>query len=221
MLRINLMPPEVLEQRRWEKWYRYVFFAFAALLILILLVAAWVWLMAQAKQDALLGLQQSSQNYAAKAASFSVFEKRREELAGRQALVDQALDGRVNMGRLVDDISLILPEEIWVEQLRLNQDTGLDMDAYTPLSASKSANVGYKSVAKTLVRLDSLVDLDEVWLTAASATEYGAWQVAAGSETPTTTADVVRFQVNGKIQRTQSAQPDSANPAGDTVGQTD
>lgn len=210
MLRINLLPPEVLERRRWEKWYKYVFFAFFALLVFALLVGAWLWLVAQTKQDTLQGLKETSQQYEKQALAFSVFEKKRTELAERETLVIEALAGRVNMGRLADDISLILPEEVWVEALRVSQDTGLDMDAYTPLSSSKSSNVGYKSVAKTLVRLDSLADLEEVWLAAASSSEFGAWQVEPGSETPTTTADVVRFQVNGKVKR------DPATPEGVT-----
>lgn len=221
MLRINLLPPEVLERRRWEKWYKYVFFAFFVLLVLTLLVAAWLWLMAQTKQDTLQGLKETSQQYQAQASAFSVFEKKQTELAERETLVNEALAGRVNMGRLADDISLILPEEVWVEVLRVSQETGLDMDAYTPLSSSKSSDVGYKSVAKTLVRLDSLADLEEVWLAAASSTEYGAWQVETGSEPPTTTADVVRFQVNGKVKRDVATPQSVTQPSVTPVGGAD
>jgi len=195
VLRINLLPPEVLERRRWEKWYQYVFFGFFVLLTLALLAWAWLLLMTSAKQDELQGLREQSQRHQAQAEAFSVFEKKQKELADREATVSTALAGRVNMGRLVDDISLILPEEVWLAQLAVGQDSGLSLDGFTPLSSSRSSNVGYKSVAKTLVRLDSLSDLEEVWLVAASATEFGDWQAEDPSELPTTSADVVRFQV--------------------------
>jgi hypothetical protein len=51
------------------------------------------------------------------------------------------------------------------------------------------------------VRLDSLSDLEQVWLAAASSTEFGDWQVEQGSTLPTTSADAVRFQVVGKVKR--------------------
>jgi len=173
MLRINLLPREVLERRRWEKWYQYAFFAFFVVLVLALLAAAWLWLMAQTKQDELQGLKEQSQKFQAQANAYSVFEKKQQELVEREATVSTALADRVNMGRLADDISLILPEEVWLSALTVGQDTGLSLDGFTPLSSSKSSDVGYKSVAKTLVRLDSLSDLEQVWLAAASSTEFG------------------------------------------------
>ena len=33
MMKINLLPREVLERRRYEKWYGYVFIAFGVLLL--------------------------------------------------------------------------------------------------------------------------------------------------------------------------------------------
>ena len=38
MMRINLLPREVLERRRYEKWYGYIFIGFGVLLLVILLV---------------------------------------------------------------------------------------------------------------------------------------------------------------------------------------
>jgi Tfp pilus assembly protein PilN len=211
MLRINLLPPEALERRRSEKWYRYIFFGFFALLALALLVAAWLWLMAQTKQDTLQGLREQSQRYQAQAEAFSVFEKKQTDLVEREKVAGIALAGRVNMGRLADDVSLILPEEIWIEQLSVHQDNGLSMDGFTPLTSSRSSNVGYKSVAKSLVRLDSLDDLEEVWLNAASSGEFGEWQVESSSEVPTTSASVVRFQLSGRVKR------DAGTPASVTA----
>ncbi len=221
MLRINLLPPEVLERRRWEKWYQYVFFAFFVLLVLALLAAAWLWLMTQTKEDELQGLKEQSAQYQSQAAAFSVFEKKQQELADREAVVNTALAGRVNMGRLADDISLILPEEVWMEQLLVGQDTGLSLDGYTPLTSSRSSDVGYKSVAKTLVRLDSLDDLQDVWLAAASSTEFGDWQVEPPSAVPTTSADVVRFQVSGEVKRDVDAPAGAAGQAVTPTGGAD
>lgn len=220
MLRINLLPPEALERRRSEKWYRYIFFGFFVLLALTLLIAAWLWLMAQAKQDTLQGLREQSQRYQAQAEAFSVFEKKQTDLAERERVAGIALAGRVNMGRLADDVSLILPEEIWIEIMHVTQDE-FTMDGFTPLTSSRSSNVGYKSVAKSLVRLDSLEDLEEVWLDAASSSEFGNWQVESSSEVPTTSAPVVRFQLSGKVKRDAEAPAAAVGPGVTPTGGAD
>ncbi|MDY0088062.1 MAG: hypothetical protein RBS78_05900 [Coriobacteriia bacterium] len=201
-LQINLLPPEVLERRRLEKWYKFIFLGFFVLLVLALLLAAWLLIMAQGRQDRLQALKDQSRQYQTKAEMFAIFEQRQNELDERQTIVDAALAGRVNMGRLAYDVSLIMPDEVWLEHLAINQEDGLALDGFTPLSSSQAADVNYKSIARTLVRLDSLADLDAVWLGAASAAEYDGWQIEnpAASEAPTTTAPVLRFSMSGRVK---------------------
>lgn len=201
-LQINLLPPEVLERRRLEKWYKFIFLGFFVLLVLALLLAAWLLIMAQSRQDRLQGLKDQARQYQTKAEMFAIFEQRQNELEARQALADAALAGRVNMGRLAYDVSLIMPDEVWLQHLAINQDDGLTVDGFTPLSSSQAADVNYKSVARTLVRLESLADLDAVWLGAASVAEYSDWQInnPVASEVPTTTASVLSFSMSGRVK---------------------
>lgn len=201
-LQINLLPPEVLERRRLEKWYKYIFLGFFVLLALALLLAAWLWVIGQGKQDTLQGLKDKSRQYQTKAEMFAIFEQRETELADRQEIVDTALSGRVDMGRLAYEVSLIMPDEVWLEQLSMNQDSGFAIDGYTPSSSSQDSDVNYKSIARTLVRLDSLSDLDAVWLGAASTADFDGWQVTnpGASEVPTTTAPVLRFSLSGQVK---------------------
>lgn len=217
-LQINLLPPEVLERRRWEKWYKYLFFGFFVLLILLLLIAAWLWLMTQTKVDSLQGLKEQSQQLEAQASAFSVFEKKQQELVEREAIATTALAGRVNMGRLADEISLVLPEEIWLEQLNVSQIDGLSMTGLTPLSSSQSASIGYKSVARCLVRLDTLSDLSDVWLTTAVSDRFTEWQLDEGEELKTDAfARVVRFQISGKVVQEAPAPAPASQPTSGTV----
>jgi Tfp pilus assembly protein PilN len=198
-LRINLLPPEVVEARRWDKWYRYVFFGFFALLILVLLIAAWLWMMVQTKTEDLQGLKEQSQQYAAQAQAISVFEERQQELEARREVTEAALADRVNLGRIADDISLVMPEEAWLEALSVGESAGLAVAGYTPLTTSQSVDVGYKSVAKIMVRLASLPELSDVWIDAATTTDFSGWQVEAGKTAPTTTKPVVKFALSGEV----------------------
>jgi len=208
-LRINLLPPEVIEARRWDKWYRYVFIGFVALLVLILLVAMWLWLMVQTKTEDLQGLKEQSQQYSAQAQAISVFEEQQQELETRRALTEEALAGRVNLGRIADDISLVMPEEAWLEALSVGESAGLVVSGFTPLSTSQSVDVGYKSVAKIMVRLSALPELSEVWIDAATTTEYTAWQVEPEETAPTGSKPVVKFALSGDVVggRSTDAEP--------------
>jgi len=198
-LRINLLPPELLEARRWDKWYRYVFIGFFALLVLLLLIGAWVWLSVQIRVETLQGLQQQAQEFSVQAQAFSVFEKRQEELVAQRAVVQTALAGRISAGRLADEVSLVLPDETWLEVLSIGEESGLTVAGFTPLSSSQSTNIGYKSVAATMVRLASLPDLSDVWLSTATSTEYSDWQVEDDQTAPTTSQPVVKFAIAGKV----------------------
>jgi len=198
-LRINLLPPELLEARRWDKWYRYVFIGFFALLALLLLIGAWVWLSVQIRVETLQGLQQQAQEFSVQAQAFSVFEKRHEELVAQRAVVQTALADRISAGRLADEVSLVLPDETWLEVLSIGEESGLTVAGFTPLSSSQSTNIGYKSVAATMVRLSSLPDLSDVWLSTATSTEYNSWQVEDDETEPTTSQPVVKFAIAGKV----------------------
>jgi hypothetical protein len=197
MVRINLLPKHILEKRRYEKWYQYVFFAFGALLIFVLLIWGLFYFQATAKNDELLALKEQSTQLQAKADAFGVFEKKEQDLAGREQIAQTALAGRVNMGRVANEVSLVLPDEVWLSQMSISEKDGLLLSALTPQSSSQSMDIGYKSVAKTLVRLNELIDIYDVWLSGAS---NGTYQLAAeGTQTAPPPNPVVQFQANGKV----------------------
>lgn len=198
-LRINLLPPEILEARRWEKWYQWVFLGSAALLLVVLLAAAFLLLQINLKESQLQGLKEQSKTLSDQARAFEVFEKRQQELDAQRAVVGAAMTNRVNLGRIADEISLVLPEEVWLATLSIGESSGLSVSGFTPLSDSQSASIGYKSVAKTMVRLSTLTDLADIWLGGASSTEYSAWQVEKDETAPSTARSVVQFEINGKV----------------------
>ena len=101
------------------------------------------------------------------------------------------------MGRVAEEVSLVLPDEVWLQQMTLSEVDGLGLTAYTPHSASQSMDVGYKSVAKTLVRLNELPTIHDVWLTTATNAEFGGFTVATGSTA--VPAPTVTFQLAAKV----------------------
>jgi len=212
MLRINLLPKEVLEKRRYEKWYQWVFIGFGGLILFVLLVYAYLLLSAQAKSGDLQALKEQKAKYQAQADAFAIFEKKEDDLAKREQIAQTALANRVNAGKIANEISLVLPDEVWLSTMGISEVDGLTMSANTPQSASESMDIGYKSVAKTLVVLNELPDLADVWLaSAANSTFSGFAQQNGQTANPT---NIVLFQASAKV--VQPAAPVAA-PTGSSV----
>ncbi|MDZ4655509.1 MAG: hypothetical protein U1F44_06505 [Coriobacteriia bacterium] len=172
MMRINLLPPEILEKRRAEK--RIIYVALVAVLVLIVLAIVWVYGYTRvgAKQQDLDVRLQEVQATQAKADMLAVFEQKEQDLQARKAVVDAALGGRMNWAKLFDELSLVMPTDVWVSSLVWDETAGLAVAGYAIDSDTDSPDMGHKSIAKMLVRLADLEDLFDVWLTNSIKTLY-------------------------------------------------
>lgn len=208
MIRINLLPPEIIERRKYERFYPYVFVATAILLAVVLVSWGGIQLMLSARNQELQRIQESAAALEQDAAKLAVFELKEQELGRRQEAVGLALAGRKDMGRLAEEISLVLPEEVWVQTITMSQDLQVGMTAglFAPNPLGNKVTDGYKSVASTLVRLGSLELLENVWLTNAESVEYSAFQ---GVVTENPAVGVVSFGVSAVV----------ATPTADVVGE--
>ena len=122
MIRINLLPPEIIERRKYERFYPYVFVAGGILLAVLLVSWGGLQFVVQARADALQQTRESTQQITEQAKALSVFELREAEFEVRQQAASTALADRVNMGGLAADITLVLPDEVWIERLQVNED---------------------------------------------------------------------------------------------------
>ena len=183
-IRINLLPPEILEKRKAES-RRLVFLAIGLTVIAILGLAwAFIALFVGIKTGEVASAQQQAASLRAQAASFKVFEDRAGDLKARQAVADKALAGRVSWSGIMGDLSLVLPPDVWIDLFNGNQPVGNGVAGATSSNAVGSAttlnlagwsldepvdkaNGGFKSIAQLLVRLNDLASLNNVWLTTA------------------------------------------------------
>ncbi len=192
MIRVNLLPPEILEKRKAERRLAYM----VAALVLVSLVLAGVWVFAftraNAKQRDLEAKQQELQQVTAQAASLEIFEVQQAELARRRSVAQLALDARQNWAKLFDEISLVLPSDMWVSVLAATAESKLQIDGFS-VDATDTPDYGHKTVAKLLVRLAELEQLADVWLSSSVKTEVEAqpalqFTVTAGVVRPVSTA---------------------------------
>ncbi|MDI6712966.1 MAG: hypothetical protein QMD96_06980 [Anaerosomatales bacterium] len=192
MIRVNLLPPEILEKRKAERRLAYM----VAALVLVSLVLAGVWVFAftraNAKQRDLEAKQQELQQVTAQAASLEIFEVQQAELARRRSVAQLALDARQNWAKLFDEISLVLPSDMWVSVLAATAESKLQIDGFS-VDATDTPDYGHKTVAKLLVRLAELEQLADVWLSNSVKTEVEdqpalQFTVTAGVVKPASTA---------------------------------
>ncbi len=172
MTRINLLPPEILERRKAEKRFGWVIVAAIAIVVLLVAVWAFTQLRLQSKQDELAAIQQQVQSTTALAEQLSVFEQRAAELQARRSTADQALVARRDWGKLFNELSLVLPADIWLQVLSANEESGLDIAGYALDSPTDAPDNGHKSMAKMLIRLADLEQLSDVWLTDSTKAEF-------------------------------------------------
>jgi len=117
MIRINLLPAEIAERRKYERFYPWL--AVFGIVTLSVVLLAWAFLAMQvgARNRTLQQEQETAAQLQQQAEAFSVFEEKESELASRQQTVDQALAGRVKWGKLLNELSLVLPSEVWLTAL--------------------------------------------------------------------------------------------------------
>jgi Tfp pilus assembly protein PilN len=195
MLRINLLPPEVLDHRRFEGWYRYIFIVTTGLALLVLLTSAGLYLLVQQRNDSLQTQLDLAAQYTEQGKAFDVFEEKEKAFTSRQALAQAAMADRIDLGKVSEELSMILPDEVWFDSMGVDQNSKLSIAANTPRSSSQSLDVSYKSVAKTLVRMNDLSEVTDVWLSNAT---NGTWSSWDGS-TVDTVAPVVQFTVSAQV----------------------
>ncbi|MDR3685417.1 MAG: hypothetical protein P4L93_00425 [Coriobacteriia bacterium] len=214
MFRINLLPKEVLERRRYEGWYRWVGIGAIVAIAIMLLIYAGLLIEAKSQNDQLQAILESASSQRVLAEQLAIFQNKEAELQARQSIAQTALAGRVNVGQVAEDVSLVLPDEVWLDLLTINQTTGIVMTAQTPRNSGESDDVAYKSVAKTLVRLNELPELYDVWLTTAVNDQWGAWAPTTTNDGSNIPVNVVTFGATTKVVIPPAAStPAAAAPA--------
>lgn len=194
MTRINLLPPETLERRRAEKRLRYVILAAIALAVILAAVWSVAFFRLAGKREELAAVEQQVQTTQTQANQLAIFEQRATELDARKETVTLALGDRVDWAKLFDEMSLVLPDDVWVQTLTADEEAGVQLLGFAVDAPSDSPDFGHKAIAQTLVRLTDLDQLYNVWLTNSAKQLYNEqdaiqYTITADVEIPTVEAE--------------------------------
>jgi Tfp pilus assembly protein PilN len=210
VVRINLLPAEILERRKYERFYPYIFVAGAIALAFVLVTWLGLQFLVGQRVEQLQQTDEAINQLNAQAAALSIFEEQQQSLVGRQEVASKALASRCDMGKMLEEMSLVLPDSLWIEEITCNEADGLVIKGYSPDALEVEIDESYKSIAAGLVRLNSLPDLYDVWLKSASSkSDFRDFQ---GDESDGT-SKVVQFEATAKIKKPVSGAQQSAVPA--------
>lgn len=179
MIRINLLPPEITQKRKDEQRWRYV--VLGAILAAAVLALAFVIVQVQVslKQNEVAAVKQQAAALAESAAKFQVFQQKEADLASRKVTAGQALQGRVDWSKLLSEVAMVLPTDAYLTRIAAQepkpasgataaQQGRLSLDGRALDYPNDAPDLGFKSVAKFLLRLAELDLLSGVWLSQSS-----------------------------------------------------
>jgi Tfp pilus assembly protein PilN len=171
VIRINLLPPEIVQKRKDEKVWRWVALGGAVALVVVGLVFSVLQLQIAGKQYEVSSVRQQAAALQVKADKFKIFQEKRADLENRRRIAAGALAGRTDWSKVLSEICLVLPSDIYLLRIGATEPkvtppaTGkVSVDGNALDYPNDVPDMGYKSVAKLLVRLAELDQIENVWL---------------------------------------------------------
>lgn len=171
MIRINLLPPEITQKRKDEQNWKYVIVGAVGVAIVLAAFYGVMLMLVQSKEADVAAVKQEAAQLQAQTTRFQIFQQKEADLTQRKAIYEAAKQGRIDWTRLLNEVALVIPSDIFLDTLAGNEaESGaatLNMDGkavHMTIDDADKGN-GFKSVAKLLVRLTELKDIDTVWLT--------------------------------------------------------
>jgi Tfp pilus assembly protein PilN len=175
MIRINLLPPEIVQKRKDEKRWRWVALGGVVAIAIVVLGFAVLQFQVSVKQAEVASIRQQAAALKEKADKFRIFQQKKTDLATRKQIANSALAGRMDWSKLLAELCLVLPSDIYLQRIGVSEPKmsppspgSLSVDGRALDYPNDIPDLGYKSVAKLLVRLTELDSLDNVWLTSSS-----------------------------------------------------
>jgi Tfp pilus assembly protein PilN len=176
VIKINLIPREILATRRDERRWKWVWLAGGLIAAVIALFWAAVFLQVATATSDVASIQQEAAALQAQTSRFDVFQRKEADLRVRQDAVDSAVAGRIDWSQMLFELGLVLPRDVYLTTFTGtdNSSGGAAGDSVVTLAGvalynpDKAPALGYKSIAKMLVRLADMDQLEAVWLTNAT-----------------------------------------------------
>lgn len=216
-IKINLLPREVLEKRKAEQRLTFMILGLVAMLGALAVVFGLNYIRISSETATLDMIKTENEQVQMQIGKIEDFEKSKAVVDQREALVNAAIAGKYSWSRFLNNISLIVPNEVWLKALTVDSDGKLSFSG-TALAGSTTSGIGHRPVAKWLVHLAELQEVENVWLSSSqkstAAPDTGPTLGPILSTTSTAESRVtVDFETTAKIKSPESQPTAPAPPA--------
>lgn len=197
MTKINLLPPEKIKAKKAPGERSYLWLVIA--LPVIVLVAMGVWYFSlnsqmSEKNQALDAAKKELSDVQAKNQQLQQYKERQEQIASIENVAVTTLKDRVYWARILNNIAIMCPTDIWLTAITANSESGVVFAGYAMQCPNRDyCGYGiyphypdYRPIAGWLDRMAQIEEFETVWLGSATPVFEGAvCTVSAGEETVT------------------------------------
>ena len=150
MPRVNLLPPEIAEQRR----FRRMQIAMGSAVVVAVVAVAGGWVLAHggvsSAQTELDSANATHTDLQQQVASYSNVKQVYADVAAHEAMLTTAMSGEIQWSHYLNDLSLKIPDNVWLTNVSVQTSVGPAAPAATgALTPNKIGTVTFSGVALT------------------------------------------------------------------------
>lgn len=202
-IKINLLPKEVLEKRKAEQQLALMLLGLVVMVGVLFLVYGINFVRLAQERANLDLIKAENARVQSQIKKIADFETNKNFVESRERLVAAAVVGKYSWSRFLNNVSLIVPNEVWLQTLTVSKAGAVTFSG-SALAGSLTSGIGHKPVAKWLVHLAELNDVQDVWLSSSTKANNGGSAAAAGPSQSTTatveSSSTVVFETSAKIK---------------------
>ena len=233
MTKINLLPPERIKAKRASRvttgGRNYLWLVILLpVLVLLLMVAWWFSLGSELnrKKDALAQANKELADLQAKNAALQQYKARKDQIASIEQTVVKALSGRVYWARILNNIAIMCPKDVWLDSLNGTSTAGTGtvvFSAYVTqcpnrllggfFPGMKDYHPDYKPIAGWLDRMAQIEQFQRVWLSTAEPSFIGSVPVTPEGVPPIEAGTIVTSPTGSWVVKFASTATLNMKPA--------
>lgn len=205
--KINLLPQEILNQRRFELWYPWIISValIVALLIGLFYVGSLIGL--KSHREEVQSIQTEITSTKRQSDLLAHFEKEKKLYDAREKIVKEALQDRLDPYLCGLAVTYYLPSTVAIEMMTFNATNGMSIEGEVEDATTNPKMKDWRGVAETIDSLEKSPLLRNIWLAEGTLEENYSNYETNHTKIPITSPhnfpDVVdKFKLNGDLKLT-------------------
>jgi Tfp pilus assembly protein PilN len=208
--RVNLLPPEIAENRRFRRLQGLMGLALVGALVLVGAGYEWAHHGVTAARAQLAVAQQQTSALDAKLARFAYVKQTQAQVAADHILLTQAMGQQVLWSHYLTDLSLLIPDTVWLTQVQASETSaGGSTTSTAPQSSVFAPGIGtltftgvafsHDDVANWLVALAKQRGFANVYFSNSTETKAGSKTLVDFTSSVSLTSDALsnRYVMGG------------------------